>query len=38
MQCITGWGNRQWGEMVHTIAVIGLLLLAIEGIGMAQVR
>ncbi len=32
MQCITGWRNRQWGEMAHTIAVLGLVILAVQGV------
>jgi hypothetical protein len=32
MQCITGWRNGQWCEVAHTIAVLGLVILAIEGI------
>ena len=32
MQCITGWRNRQWGEIAHTVAVLGLIILAIEGV------
>ena len=31
MQCITGWRNRQWGEVAHTVAVLGLVILALEG-------
>jgi hypothetical protein len=31
MQCITGWKSGQWGEVVHTIAVLGLVILALEG-------
>jgi len=31
MQCITGWRSRQWGEIAHTIAVLGLVVLALEG-------
>jgi transposase-like protein len=31
MQCITGWRGRQWGEIAHTIAVLGLVVLALEG-------
>jgi len=31
MQCITGWRSRQWGEVAHTIAVLGLMILALEG-------
>jgi len=32
MQCITGRRNRQWGEMAHTVAVLGLVILGIEGV------
>ena len=32
MQCITGRRNRQWGEIAHTVAVLGLVILAIEGV------
>ena len=32
MQCITGWRKRQWGEIAHTVAVLGLIVLAIEGV------
>ena len=34
MQCITGWRKRQWGEVAHTIAVFGLVILAIKGVGL----
>ena len=36
MQCITGWADRQWewGVVVHTVAVLGLVILAIEGVGL----
>ena len=35
MQCTTGWGNweRQWGAVIHTVVVVGLIALA--GMGMA---
>jgi transposase-like protein len=32
MQCITEWRSRQWGEIAHTVAVFGLIILAIEGV------
>jgi NAD(P)-dependent dehydrogenase (short-subunit alcohol dehydrogenase family) len=34
MQCTTGWGKRhwQWGVVVHTLAVLGLMVLAGVGI------
>jgi len=34
MQCTTGWGNRQWrwGASVHTVALLGLVMLAGLGI------
>jgi hypothetical protein len=33
MQCTTGWGKRhwQWGVIVHTLAVLGLMVLV--GVG-----
>ena len=31
MQYITGWRSRQWGQIVHTIAVLGLVVVALEG-------
>ena len=32
MQCIMGWKNRQWGEMAHTLAVLGLIIVVIRGV------
>jgi transposase-like protein len=34
MQCITGWtsGQRRWGAIVHTIAVLGLIWVALKGV------
>ncbi len=36
MQCTTGWGKRywQWGIVVHTVAVLGLIGLAGVGINL----
>jgi transposase-like protein len=33
MQCITGWveGQRRWGAIAHTIAVLGLMLFLVMG-------
>ena len=40
MECTTEWKNRQrrWGAVVHTVAVLGLVVLAamsirVEGVG-----
>jgi transposase-like protein len=38
MQCITGWRNRQWGEVAHTIAVLGLVILIIEGVRLESLE
>jgi transposase-like protein len=32
MQCITGWKSRQWGEVAHSVAVIGLVIWTIVGV------
>ncbi len=32
MQCNTGWKSRQWGEVGHSVAVIGLVVLNIMGV------
>ena len=38
MQCITGWRNGQWCEVAHTIAVLGLVILAIEGVRLESLE
>ena len=32
MQCITGWKSGQWGAVAHTLAVVGLVIMVIEGV------
>jgi hypothetical protein len=32
MQCITGWKGRQWGEVAHSVAVIGLVIWSTVGV------
>jgi len=34
MQCTTRGTDRQWGMIVHTVAVLGLVALAVSGIAM----
>ena len=38
MQCITGRTKRQWGELVHVLAVVGVVILAIGGEGLEQLE
>jgi transposase-like protein len=38
MQCITGWRNRQWGEVAHTVAVLGLVILAMKGVRLESLE
>ena len=38
MQCITGERKRQWCELVHVLAVVGVVILAIRGEGLEQLE
>jgi transposase-like protein len=38
MQCITGGRERQWCELVHVLAVVGVVILAIRGEGLEQLE
>ena len=38
MQCITGGTNRQWGEVAHVIAILGVVILAMRGEGLEQLE
>jgi len=38
MQCITGWRKGQWGEVVHTVAVLGLVILAMKGVRLESLE
>ena len=38
MQCITGGRKGQWCELVHVLAVVGVVILAIRGEGLEQLE
>ena len=38
MECITGGRKRQWCELVHVLAVVGVVLLPIRGEGLEQLE
>ena len=38
MQCNTRRANRQWGEVAHVIAMLGVVILAVRGEGLEQLE
>jgi transposase-like protein len=38
MQCITGGRKGQWCELVHILAVVGVVILAVRGEGLEQLE
>ena len=38
MECITRRTKRQWGELIHVLAAVGVVILAIRGEGLEQLE